>query len=264
VFLWRFRSEFLDLDLKRAVILVGLIIAMLCWPVRNMFVWGNPTHPFRPPLVSTFFDVKWDKTLEHDAANSPIIFSQTTAPVRFIISVFEVNRLWDSWDSFRWTYDQGNQNGPRSPHHRMGGFSFLIAMLVFWLVIYWKLYLHREAQVMLFAMALISAMPQSHELRYWLAMPMIWALIIVSRQEFLRGVGVKGLLVVILCYTLYSIKDNAFFIDLRQPSQFAPSYAREFWNEASSDKVYSICNRIPYGLFWSGPTFREYMVKDCY
>ena len=58
--------------------------------------------------------------------------------------------------------------------------------------------------------------------------------------------------------------DNLWKIDTRLPAEKAPQEAREFWAENmnnSSATPILIKGKLPFAIYWSGPTFNEFLVE---
>jgi hypothetical protein len=207
------------------------------------------------------------------AYNLPSWLVPYPRPVRFAASVAEWNR-WYSGDRYVWSLDQGARANPAdSPHHRMGGwFPWTVA----WLALGTALARRRRLvsgtalAALVTAVAGVACLPQSHELRYWLFAPLTAAVFSAralarrpprSRADRALGAALFAGAAFVLFIT------HPFAIDARPPEAFAPREARAFWASPAAHadgEAYEICNVNPYGIFWSGPTFREYRVRACY
>jgi hypothetical protein len=110
--------------------------------------------------------------------SSPIWLAGVPAPLRFACSVLEIG-LRPIASGARWSVDQWTP--PDEPGYRMGGFFGAYAIVVVIAMAAAALLRRtRPARVgavfALAATALVSALPQSHELRYYL----FWMLLLVS------------------------------------------------------------------------------------
>lgn len=267
--LWRLlalvRSGRLDRSRALGVALLLLLTAS-AWPVRNLIVYGNPVYPVEFPLAPRLFPNAM-VTPDSSPSNLPIWLEAKPRPVRFLASVAEWNRF-HSGERYVWSVDQGaGANPAKSPHNRLGGW---FPWTVFWLAL-GTLTARRAGLVpgaalaaFLLALALVSFLPQANELRYWLFAPLtlaIWSALGIERagpvlRRALSLSLVAGALFVV-------VATRPFGIDARSPRELAPRAAREFWARAEAQPSAApvrICDVNPEGIFWSGPTFREYRV----
>jgi hypothetical protein len=168
-----------------------------------------------------------------------------------------------------WSLDQGARADPaKSPHHRLGGwFPWTVAWLGFGGALAWRRRTVSGTALATLgaALALVAFLPQSHELRYWLFAPLALA-VFTARALARPGSGLlRAALVLGAAFVLLAVRP--FALDARPPAAFAPREARAFWaspEARAQGEPYEICNVTPYGIFWSGPTFREYRVRACY
>jgi hypothetical protein len=112
---------------------------------------------------------------------------------------------------------------------------------------------------------LTAIMTQSHELRYWLFIPLSLILLFVLHgKSYPRHIlrTAQGLLSILACYVLYSL--SPYPIDWRTPEAYAPPAAREFWKKHRGASE-PICITVPrnQALFFAGPSFSEIAVGYC-
>lgn len=260
---------------RRAAIALAVIGLMLgsYTPARNYLRFGNPTFPISNPIFKSraaFSSVDLGQT-EALQRQMPEYLWGAPQWQRFGESVFEMNRLQSDSGTFRWSIDQaGGEQEWKSPNHRMGGW-FWITVFLFILVCTRGLLrkvLPLSTGLMLLTCVVTAALcPQSHELRYWLFLPLsaaglsAWTL---QSETQIWGTGFKLLFAAAAIYVCAAIL-SPFQIKSRPASAYAPEQAVAFWNsqkKESSSKVLSVCNAKPYAIFWSGPEFNSYRVQD--
>lgn len=249
------------------LILTLLVVTAATWPVRNLIVYQNPTYPVRFPLAPKFFPNY--SRLESTARDTPAYLRENAAPTAFLHSVLELNRL-KSAEPYRWWLDQSAADGEQSPHHRMGGWNYVtvILMLACWGISIRKKLLPVAPTVLFFALGVtIAFIPQSHELRYWLFIPLVSALVVgrvLASGSFRYLLPLKLLLLLAAAYVVGTT--DLLSLDLREAATYAPAEAVSFWEEqkVNADKVpRTICGKMPNTVFWAGPTFNEFPVRAC-
>jgi hypothetical protein len=175
--------------------------------LKNAIVHHNPYYPMR---LSVFGHVL--PGLDEPYSSSPIVLEHAPRAVRFAYSVLEIG-LPPLGDWRRWTVDQWAPWD--SPALRMGGFFgayvvFHLALLA-WTVAGGRSARTRVAGIAFLALTLVVAnVPQSHELRYYLA----WMIVLVSLNLWLAcdraspalgpaplGLACAGFLAVVLFVT---------------------------------------------------------------
>jgi hypothetical protein len=249
-----------------AVAALGLVLG--AWPVRNLVAFHNPVYPVVFPLAPKLFP---NATIDADSGvyNLPVWLAAAPRPLRFAASALEWSRF-HSGDRFVWSVDaSAHADNARSPHHRLGGwFPWTLAALAFGSLAALRRRLIPRSALASFAAAvvLVAFLPQSHELRYWLFIPL--GLAIATARTFAserppRAVG--AMLVLGAAFVLLVVKP--FAIDSRPPEAFAPLAARAFWAEQSAHpkpEPVRICDVNPNGIYYAGPNFREYRVIACF
>ncbi len=271
--LWRFAglARAGRLDRTRAIALgVALIVVLGAWPVRNLIVYRNPVYPVEFPLAPKLFP---NSLIEADSGvfNLPIWLEARSRPVRFAASVSEWNRF-HSGERYYWSLDQGARANPAdSPHHRLGGwFPWTIAWLVLGTVLARRARLVPTSALAAFiaGIALVALLPQGHELRYWLFVPLMLALWTARAIDGASPILRRALKAALFAGAIFVLLvTHPFAIDARPPQEFAPSKARAFWEQQAAHpgtEPARICDVNPDGIFWSGPTFREYRVTACF
>jgi hypothetical protein len=271
--LWRFAALAHADRLSRVHALVlgaVLVVGLGAWPLRNLILFHNPVYPVQFPLAPGLFP---NALIEADSGvfNLPRWLEARSRPLRFAASVTEWNRF-HSGERYFWSLDMGARANPAdSPHHRLGGwFPFTIA----WLGLGTALARSRRRvpssalAAFVGALGLIAILPQGHELRYWLFVPLALALWTARVIEDLRPGLRRTLQSALLAGAIVVLgATHPFAIDPRPPAAFAPEKARAFWAQQSaqpSAALVKVCDVNPDGIYWSGPNFREYPVVACF
>jgi hypothetical protein len=255
---------------------LGLLLAALPFvfatPLKNLALYGNPYFPIRITLLG--------RTLagtEDAYSSSPGWLEHAPRPVRFVCSLLELG-IRPMSDPRRWTIDQWMRSD--APGYRMGGFfhAYVVAHVgVFlWRVIVAPTRATRTAAVGFAGFTLaLSLMPQSHELRYYMA----WMIVLVlsnlwlaarphsmeggststPKLGVLAGMAVTALAVVlVVTHGVYAYPSGSSFYELVR----AKVDQRLIAGIAKGERV--CVNREPFDVLWA-PAFhgeRSYVLKE--
>jgi hypothetical protein len=253
-----------------AALAAALVIGLGAWPVRNLAVFHNPVYPVEFPLAPGLFP---NATVEADSGthNLPQWLDAKPRPVRFLASVAEWSRFY-SGERFEWSLDQSARADPaRSPHHRLGGwFPWTLAALFAGAVRAQRARkLGRGAEIAFaLAVCLVAFLPQSHELRYWLFVPL--SLAVAAALGLARDVPghawlTRAALAAGAAFVLFVTEP--FELDTRTPDELAPRHAVAFWDAQRAHpqpEPVRVCDVNPEGIFYAGPTFRQFRVVACF
>jgi hypothetical protein len=243
---------------------IALILAVSIFPVRNILIFGNPTHPFMPPIVRQF--IKPTSPPMDVATQRPNRLLDASRPRMFLESALELSRLHG--DGFRYSIDQGFEGGPLSPHFRLGGWG--VYMVFVWLVlltyVLWRQpFLRSEGIFLAMFFCSLHVLPQNHELRYWMMVPICFAILCaLSLRDMQPRVQLvtKALFSIGVAISLWQ-SPLAFHHRARQPHEVAPPEAREFWSKADPSLEYRVCGKVENAIFWAGPKFNSFRVQAC-
>lgn len=154
-------------DRRLVAIALAALPVVFATPIKNALLHGNPVWPVELRVLGhalPFADTRYEaypRWLEH-----------VPAPVRFACSVLEIGVK--SWSVDQWT-------PPDDPGYRMGGFfgAYVVVALAAIVLGAWKKRTRETKTAAWFVAgttAVVSVLPQSHELRYYL----VWMLVLVS------------------------------------------------------------------------------------
>jgi hypothetical protein len=173
---------------RALLILLAIVLAfpvIFATPLANVAAHGNPYYPVRMSLLGHVLP-----GTEGAYASSPPWLADWPRPLRFVCSLLEIG-IRPLSDPRRWTVDQWMPD--ESGGNRMGGFfgAYVAANLA---LLVWQVFRARSpnarAAVAGFAglTLVVSAMPQSHELRYY----MCWMIVLVALNLWLACTSVPG------------------------------------------------------------------------
>lgn len=247
-----------------AAALVALPV-IFATPLKNTLLHHNPAYPERLQLLGLQLP-----GIEEPYSSSPVWLAHAPEPLRFAASVLELG-LPSLSSHRRWSIDQWTPAD--QPGYRMGGFfgayvGFELAVLMF------RVARERTRAVrvsgLAFALltAVISVMPQSHELRYYLC----WVIVLVSLNRSLaarasargptpRALGVASAVALgaVLWATrcVFAYPSGVRFEELVSREVDAKILA----TVADGERVCT--RRAPFALLWAAPFHppRRYLLK---
>jgi hypothetical protein len=173
----------------RLALVTGLALAVVfAVPLKNLALHGNPVYPLQMQVLGITLEGPEVLPAEKEMASIhfvPVYLEDTPAPQRWLYSLLEVGVRPYS-DPKRWSVDQFMPHG--STGTMMGGYSapYVVLNLVLLAYLVGRLRTREAwaaAVLMGVASAAVSAVPQSHELRYTL----FWMLTLVSLNLYLVG-----------------------------------------------------------------------------
>lgn len=251
----------------KSIIYCALITCIISfYPIRNILHFQNPTYPIQMPFIGKLLNLPSLSPGGYDT-NVPPFLLQKSRPVQFFSSVFEINRFVTN-EKYVWTYDQYDPT-PKSEHLRMGGWFFLSVLGIVASVIY-AFYCRKINRIctMVFALSVVltSLIPHALELRYSLYIPLISAFLLAlyvqnNPSHFVNLLKIHFTLCAAI--VLVNMPPGFWSIDMRHPSELAPPQAKEFWKmqNGNMDEI-EIHQPSHLGIFWAGPTFSEFKVKN--
>jgi len=166
----------IQLEPRRRLVLSGgfafALVLVFATPLKNLALHHNPYYPVHWSALG--LDLPGP---EEPYASSPLWLEHAPRPVRFVCSLLEVG-LRPLTSTRRWTVDQWMPEDARG--YRMGGF-FGAAVVAHLFLLAWRAMkggsraVRKVALAFVAFTALVSVMPQSHELRYY----MVWMIALV-------------------------------------------------------------------------------------
>jgi hypothetical protein len=160
-------------------VLVMTMPLVFATPIKNTILHGNPFYPFAVRVLGVTLPHTWAL-----GTMAPDYLAAAPRPVRWLLSLLEY-RAFDSRRPYLWTGEQGYLPAG-VPADRMGGYFFLYVLVNALLLglLVWRLR-SREARVggvcFILLSLVVSAHPQSHELRYY----MYWIVILITLNLYL-------------------------------------------------------------------------------
>lgn len=252
----------------------GILVVIAAIPyLQNWIYYDNPFWPVRVPLLGKWFPYMIDGEALGAASNRPPHMLTANRLSLFIHSLFEINHPTGYDFRARWLLDQGSAPAHRPEAFRMGGFwaagvvtflSSAISLLI--------KFAGRRGFIASFAFILIigvvSQIPQSHELRYYLFIPLCWAVAIamfyphLKRTDPLAGFG---LVTLFLGLFIYMASENREHYTLQFRNYFDVAQTRGmagWWKHLKPDESYCAVGMPPAAIMLTGPTMKEFRIYD--
>ncbi len=206
---------------------------------------------------------------EFENTQRPPPLVQASQAEVFLRSLFEVGHPTEYAHRARWTLDQGNA----FVAFRSGGFwnVAVATYLVVALALLLALRRRKGAVVALSAVAVLSLValtPQSHELRYFMFIPLAGAGIVGMLYPLLRArwplLGLSLLLLVPTLFLYVSRINISYYRAERIDYQGAAKAwgADVMWPYLRPGYTYCAVRGAPTAIFLTGPTMREFSVVD--
>lgn len=203
------------------------------------------------------------------AEQSPPPLRGASQPERFFRSLFEIDHPTSYPDRERWIIDQGNA----WIAFRSGGlWGVSVVTTTFAAVLLGFLSRPRHGIVVAAAIALfwglLAITPQSHELRYYLFLPLTNAALVaifLPRVIRLYPATVLVLLMIILGEFVWvsKINHNYYRVERVGLDEAAQVYnVKRFWSQLQPGKTYCAAGYAPAAFLLTGPTLHEFHIID--
>jgi hypothetical protein len=236
--------------------------------LKNILYYRNPFWPIRLPFFGNLFPYTKDPYLE-GLAQRPRALLHSSQPALFLHSLFEIDHPVHYAYRPRWIIDQGNADIA----FRMGGFwgvaaAVYLAVLVTLLVVCFRRRGAWAALGCLLMLAFVSCLPQSHELRYYLFIPLSGAAVIgmlLPRLGRISPRAALGSLLLSLGLFLYMVSENWVHYRVERVGQAAAAQfwgAPRYWSKLQQGKTYCAVNMLPMAMLLTGPTLTQYEIVD--
>ena len=250
-----------------ALVAIAALLAAAPY-IKNLAVYGNPFWPVRIPVVGELFPYAIDLRVAHRGERPPAL-AQLSQGALFVHSLFEINHPDSYPDRPRWIIDQGNS----WLAFRMGGFWNISVVVYLVAAAGMALLLDRRKGVRLAAgalllMALVAVLPQSHELRYYLFLPLCWAGIIGMLFAPLRRRYVRTAFCCLLVFAglfLYMCGVNRFYYRIERIGYLEAASiwgASSWWEKLKPGVRYCVVDMVPIAILMTGPTMSELRIID--
>ncbi|GEM_PF-2773877 len=252
-------------EASKIIVVIGVVCAG--WPLYNWIRFSNPCYPYPLP-----FFPELPNTVNFDRIASrfmPPWMDPYPKSLRFVISFLELSRLNFRAPQMIWA-NAGWQPGEiKNFHYQLGGMSMYSMVLLIPAAYYSyrkKILPKLTAIVFVTSVTAVSMLSQSHEMRYWLFIPLVLCIffsllmttsVLTQRQRY----QLQLMLALSAVYTIANTE--CFRLDYRPMTQKIPDEAIEFWQMSEAHPIESvIVIDVPWekAIFWSGPKFNRYRV----
>jgi hypothetical protein len=273
---WRGRGP-IGVSRRQLATLLVLAVSVASIPyVKNLAAYGNPFWPVQIPVVGDLFPY---------APGATIAAGQRPYPLRdlgqfplFIRSLFEIDVPTSYANAPRWSIDQWGP-GPDGLGFRMGGYwvigvvTYLVSTISMLFLLGRKRILERRRAVVagvaiIAVTSFVGVLPQSHELRYYMFIPLTLAAMFgmlfpymrtaVPRVALLLPIVVLGLFFEMVSenVTYYKIEDVGY---LRVAQDWG---AAALWPELQRGQTYCAVGfqMMARSILMTGPTMSEYHI----
>jgi hypothetical protein len=255
---------------RRHVVLLCAAAALLAaLPyLKNAVMYGNPFWPIRVPFFGDHLPYLND-AIQGGIVEVPTSAKGSSQGSLFLQSLFETGHPTSYPVRPRWIIDQGNADVA----FRMGGFwvvavTFYLAAIPA-LLVYCQ---HRRGAIaaagVLLVLGFVAILPQSHQLRYYLFIPLSGAAIIGMLFPRLTEAAPRVasvLLVVALGLFVHMVSENWTHYRIERVDHAAAARAWQAdwqWPRLKRGKVYCAVDMVPIGMLLTGPTLSEFTIVD--
>jgi hypothetical protein len=259
-------------DAKRRRTMLGVIgggALLAAGPyLQNLLEFGNPFWPVKVPFIGDLFPFRED-TGPSALEQRPRHLLGMKQYVVFFHSLFEINHPTEYPNRLRWIIDQGNA----SIAFRMGGFWNVGVILFLSSALAMPFLAGRRKGWTLTAgllalLGFVAILPQSHELRYYMFLPLLWAAVIGMTFPLLRARSPQVALVALGVFAgmfAYMTAVNRPYYTVERVSylQAASMWdAAPVWESLRPGVTYCGAAITPIGIFLTGPTMSEFTIID--
>ena len=255
---------------QRVMAVVGVAALAAALPyLANLVAYGNPFWPVRMPVIGDLLPYKVDPIAQGVASQRPPPLKDYGAMRLFLHSLLEIGHPTHYDHRQRWIIDQGNA----WVAFRMGG--FWAVGVVFYLASMIALLVRTEGRRgmvasagALFVLAFVAVLPQSHELRYYLFLPLAWAAAVaMTFQKFQVAMPRWAIvfLLVVLGLFGYMVAENRDHYRIESSDYAAAAKAwgaAPWWGRLERGRTYCAVDMMPVGMMLTGPTMTEFTIVD--
>ena len=236
--------------------------------LKNLIVFRNPFWPLRLPLIGDWFPYTND-ALRGAIRERPTLMRSTSQLELFARSLFEIDQPTSYPDRLRWIIDQGGT----VEGFRMGGF-WGVAALVYAIAVPCLLVVcHGKrgwaaSAVVLGAFLVVAHLPQSHELRYYMFIPLTGAAclgLLFPRFEQAAPHAAMGLRALVLGLFVHMVVENLPHYKISRVDHVDAARAwgaASWWPKLRRHETYCAVDMLPIGMLLTGPTLSEFAIVD--
>jgi tetratricopeptide (TPR) repeat protein len=253
---------------RLALILIAAALLAALPYLKNFVQYGNPFWPVKIPFLPRLPFVE-DEVAQGAAKQTPPPLLHYSGVRLFLHSLFEIDHPTSYPHRPRWIIDQGNA----WISFRMGGFwgigaAIYLAATLFLLALYDRRAGIAAGLAWVGLLCAVAALPQSHDLRYYLFIPLVWAaaigMLFPRFQQKLPRVALASLLLVAGLFG-YMVSENWTHYRIERRSHLDAARelgASAYWSLLSPGRRYCAVDMVPMGILLTGPTLTEYAIAD--
>lgn len=237
--------------------------------LSNWARFGNPFWPVDVPWFGEILGLTQNGAYMISTNQVPPPYINHSQFELFIRSLFEIGHPHEYPHRQRWIIDQGNA----WVAFRSGGFwnVSVVAYLLMAAILLLTVKPKKGIMVIVAGIAtllLVSVLLQSHELRYYLFIPLVWAGIIgilyteTRRHHVLLSIGV---LITALSLFTYVSRINLSYYQIERIgfTEIATKWgANRWWPQLRTGIRYCAVDVVPMGMMMTGPTMREFYIIE--
>ena len=246
-------------------LVAGALLLALVPCAKNTVLYGNPLWPLR---INDRLPYSYDPRPVHNLETPPTLL-ELSQPALFVHSVLEIGHPTEYAGRERWNIDQGNA----WIAFRSGGFWYAGVITAATAAILLAFLFERRKGWMLLAMlcvmwGFVSVLPQSHELRYFMFLPLTTAAVIGMLLPRIRRAWPEAtllVLTVLLGEFSWMTSVNLHYyrverVDYRAAADFWGISA--IWPKLQPGQTYCAVGYQPVAFFLTGPTMKEFHIID--
>ncbi|MBL1262524.1 tetratricopeptide repeat protein [Candidatus Methylomicrobium oryzae] len=257
-----------DISSKRSLILVfGATLLAAAPYIKNLAFYGNPFWPVRMPVLTELFP--YTVIADNNLEQRPPPLKHSGQFKLFIHSLFEIGHPIRYNHRPRWIIDQGNA----WIAYRSGGF-WCVGVIFYLFTTIGMLFAYDRKSGLIASLSILAVLcflaflPQSHELRYYLFIPLCWAaaigMLFPAFKNKLPKVAPFFLITVIALYG-YMFSENRMHYRLEKIDYRTTARAwgaSQWWPNFERGKIYCVVHMSPIGILLTGPTLSEFNIVD--
>ncbi len=232
--------------------------------VKNVIEYHNPVWPIKMPVLSDRFPYALDQV---GLKEGPPPLAGLSQPAVFVHSILEIGHPTEYPNRERWNIDQGNA----WIAFRSGGFwNVAVATALASAVLLGFLFQMRKGWILLGALALlwgfVANLPLSHNLRYFLFLPLTMAAIIGMLLPRVRRDYPAVTLVLFLVFLAnfcWMARVNRIYyrvqrLDYRDVAEYWGK--TRWWPRLQQGQTYCAVGFDPAAILLTGPTMKEFHI----